>query len=131
GPAGLSAALAAADAGARVILCDEQAEPGGSLLHETAATIEGRSCGEWVDEVVADLVARGVRILTRTTAFGYYADNFIGLAERLTDHLAGPDARLPRERLWQVRAGQVVLATGAIERPLVFPENDRPGTMLA
>ena len=49
----------------------------------------------------------------------------------MTDHLAEPDPRLPRERLWQVRAKQVVLATGAIERPLVFPGNDRPGIMLA
>ena len=55
----------------------------------------------------------------------------IGLLERVTDHLAEPGSVLPRERLWQVRAGQVVLATGAIERPLVFPGNDRPGIMLA
>ena len=71
------------------------------------------------------------RVLPRTTAFGYYAQNFVGLAERVTDHLADPGHELPRERLWQVRAKQVVLATGAIERPLVFPDNDRPGVMLA
>jgi sarcosine oxidase, subunit alpha len=132
GPAGLAAALAAAEAGARVILCDEQTEFGGTLLHEANATIDGRAAGDWVAHAIADLRSRDrVTLLSRTTAFGYYADNFLGLAERVTEHLATPDPNLPRERLWQVRAKEVVLATGAIERPLVFPENDRPGIMLA
>ena len=132
GPAGLAAALAAAEAGARVILCDEQAELGGSLLAEAGSVIEGKPAGQWRTETLAAL-ARHARItlLARTTAFGYFAHNHIGLVERVTDHLAAPDPRLPRELLWQVRAKQVVLATGAVERPLVFPENDRPGIMLA
>ncbi len=67
----------------------------------------------------------------RTTAFGYFPHNTVGLSERLTDHLPSPAAESPRERQWQVRAREVVLATGAIERPLVFPGNDRPGIMLA
>ncbi len=75
--------------------------------------------------------ARASRCCTRTTAFGYFPHNLVGLNERLTDHLAAPPAELPRERQWQVRAREVVLATGAIERPLVFPGNDRPGIMLA
>ena len=70
-------------------------------------------------------------MLARTTAFGYFPHNNIGLAERLTDHLADPPADSARERLWQVRAREVVLAAGAIEQPLVFPGNDRPGVMLA
>ena len=70
-------------------------------------------------------------LLPRTTAFGYFPHNLVGLNERVTDHLACPDPNAPRERLWQVRAREVVLATGAIERPLVFPGNDRPGIMLA
>ena len=132
GPAGLAAALIAADGGARVILCDEQAELGGSLLADADATIEGKPAGEWLADTVAALARHPrVVVLPRTTAFGYFAHNMIGLAERVTDHLADPDPRLPRERLWQVRAKQVVLATGAIERPLVFPGNDRPGVMLA
>jgi sarcosine oxidase subunit alpha len=72
-----------------------------------------------------------VRVLTRTTAFGYYAQNFVGLVERVTDHLAQPFPDQPRERLWQVRAKRVILATGAIERHMVFADNDRPGVMLA
>ncbi len=132
GPAGLAAALTAAESGARVILCDEQCEAGGSLLAETRARIDGRDTRAWLAATLAKLGARpNIRVLARTTAFGYFAQNFVALAERVTDHLASPDPDLPRERLWQVRAREVVLATGAIERPLVFPENDRPGVMLA
>ena len=72
-----------------------------------------------------------VRLLTRTTAFGYYAQNFVGLVERVSEHLAAPPADMPRERLWQVRAKRVVIAAGAIERHMVFDGNDRPGVMLA
>lgn len=132
GPAGISAALAASAAGAQVILCDEQAELGGSLLAETHARIEGKSAAEWLDGALAELCSRpNVRLLPRTQAFGYYADNFVALQERVTDHLANPSPNLPRERLWQVRAKEVVIAAGAIERPMVFPDNDRPGIMLA
>jgi len=132
GPAGLAAALAASASGARVLVCDEQAELGGSLLGERAATIEGRPASDWLAETLAALGRlSNVMLLPRTTAFGYFPHNLIGLNERLTDHLAGPAAGAPRERLWQVRAREVVLATGAIERPLVFPGNDRPGVMLA
>jgi sarcosine oxidase subunit alpha len=132
GPAGVAAALAASVGGARVILCDEQEEIGGSLLAESTATIDGKPAAAWLEDALAVLGARGnVTLLPRTTAFGWFADNFIGLAERVTEHVAAPDPRLPRERLWQVRAATVVLAAGAIERPLVFPHNDRPGVMLA
>jgi sarcosine oxidase subunit alpha len=132
GPAGLAAALAAAATGAKVILCDEQAEIGGSLLSETTATVDGLPAADWIAKALADLSARAnVTLMIRTTAFGWYPHNFLGLCERVTDHLAAADPKLPRERLWQVRAKEVVLATGAIERPLVFPDNDRPGIMMA
>ncbi|WP_454684314.1 sarcosine oxidase subunit alpha [Ancylobacter moscoviensis] len=132
GPAGLAAALAAASSGAKVILVDEQAEFGGSLLSETTAIIEGKPTADWLADTLANLAAKdNVTLLPRTTAFGYFPHNLIALAERVTDHLATPGADLPRERLWQVRAKEVVLATGALERPLVFPENDRPGVLLA
>ena len=131
GPAGLAAALGASESGANVLLCDEQMEIGGWLLSEPAVLIEGRPAWLWIDDVADQLRARGVGILTRTQAFGYFADNFVALAQRLTDHLSVSPEGAPRERLWQVRAKEVVLATGAIERPLVFPGNDRPGIMLA
>ncbi len=130
GPAGIAAALAAASTGARVMICDEQTELGGSLLSETTATIDGKPAATWLAESLDSLRGR-VTLLPRTTAFGWYPDNMIGLVERLTDHLPTPEADQPRERLWLVRARQVILATGAIERPLVFPNNDRPGTLLA
>jgi sarcosine oxidase subunit alpha len=132
GPAGIAAALAAARTGARVLLCEESAEIGGSLLGDAAVRIEGLSGAEWVQASLAVLRSfPHVTLQLRTTAFGYFPHNLIGLSERLTDHLASPPPHLPRERLWQVRARRVVLATGAIERPLVFPGNDRPGILLA
>ena len=132
GPAGLAATLSASAAGCRVILCDEQSEPGGSLLAEPDAVIDGKPATDWLADTLTTLhAAANVTLLSRTTAFGRFADNFIGLAERVTDHLATPDPHLPRERLWQVRAREVIIATGAIERPVVFPHNDRPGIMLA
>ncbi len=134
GPAGLMAALAAGRSGARVILCDEQAEPGGSLLAETGdrVRIAGEAPDAWLAATLAELATLPeVRLLPRTTCFGYYNHNYLGLLERVTDHLASPPPDLPRQRLWRVRAKRVVLATGAIERPLVFPYNDRPGVMLA
>ncbi|MRX37493.1 sarcosine oxidase subunit alpha [Aminobacter sp. MDW-2] len=132
GPAGLAAALEAGKSGARVILVDEQAEVGGSLLSETDASINGMSGWQWLDEARASLAGmKNVTVLTRTTAIGYYHQNLVGLCQRLTDHLANPPKNAPRERLWKVRARQVVLAQGAIEKPLVFDGNDRPGVMLA
>lgn len=130
GPAGLAAAAAAAGSGARVILVDDQPESGGSLLSGT-----GTGLG-WVAEVRAALdAAPGVVVLQRTTAFGSYDDNYVLALQRRTDHL-GADAPDPsdgvsRQRLWHIRARQVVLATGAHERPLVFAGNDLPGVMLA
>jgi sarcosine oxidase subunit alpha len=131
GPAGIAAALAAGRRGARVILADEQAELGGSLL-ASADRIDGKPATDWLADAIAELRRMpDVRLLSRTTAFGYYDHNYLTLAERVTDHLAAPPTHLPRQRLWRVRAKQVVLATGAIERPLVFADNDRPGIMMA
>lgn len=132
GAAGLSAALSAASSGASVILCDEQTEVGGALRYENDVTIDGIAGNVWAGATLAKLRAmENVQVLTRTTAFGYYAQNFVGLVERISDHLSRPAADMPRERLWQIRAQKVVLATGAIERHMVFANNDRPGIMLA
>lgn len=132
GPAGLAAALAVSETGKRVILADEQAELGGSVLHDVTSVIDGATSQDWVAQAIAMLKARkNVTLLPRTTAFGYYNHNHIALAQRVTDHLENPPATLPRERLWQLRAREVVLATGSHERPLVFADNDRPGIMLA
>ncbi len=132
GPAGLAAALAASASGARIVVCDENPSLGGSLLAERQAEIEGKRARNWLDGSLAALRSSpNVRLMPRTQAFGYYAQNFVALNERLgeADLLSDPD--LPRERLWRMRAREVVIAAGAIERPLVFPDNDRPGVMLA
>jgi sarcosine oxidase, subunit alpha len=136
GPAGLAAAAAAASSGARVILVDGQPEPGGSLLAGRTETVGAQPALAWAAEVRAALdAAPEVVVLPRTTAFGSYDDNYVLALQRRTDHL-GADAPEPsegvsRQRLWHIRARQVVLATGAHERPLVFAGNDRPGVMLA
>lgn len=127
GPAGLAAALAASRAGARTVVVDDRPVLGGALQWEEK-TIDGRPALLWVADAERELRnAPNVRVLSRTTAFGCYDHRLIALAERL-----GEESRHGmRERLWHVRARQIVIATGAIERPLVFPDNDVPGIMLA
>ena len=132
GAAGLAAALAAAEAGLSVILCDENPDAGGALRHETGVTIEGMPGWDWAQATKARLAGMAnVRVLMRTTAFGYQAQNMVSLVERVSEHLADPAEAPVRERLWQVRAGHVIMATGAIERHMVFANNDRPGILLA
>ena len=128
GPAGLSAALAAGRAGARVVLVEQDFALGGSILAEPA---DG-PIDAWRRSIETEL--RGlanVQILSRTTAFGAYDEDVYGLVERVWDHVPSPPAGQPRQRYWLVRTKQAVLATGSIERPLVFAGNDRPGVMLA
>jgi len=132
GPAGLAAALAAGRSGASVMLVDENAEVGGTLLSEPTVVIDGQPAWDWLAATVAELDGlANVQVMPRTTAIGYYHQNLVGLAQRLTDHLAAPPEGAPRERMWKVRAKEVVLAQGALEKPLVFDGNDRPGVMLA
>ncbi|QRM57835.1 2Fe-2S iron-sulfur cluster-binding protein [Sinorhizobium sp. BG8] len=122
GPAGLLAARSAVRAGRRVVLCDDGWQVGGSLLYRAAA-VAGKSGAEWAEDVAAELKRAGALLLTGTTAFGIYDHRLVGLNQRGT---AGtPD------RLWRVRAKSIVLATGAIERPLPFGNNDLPGIMSA
>ncbi|WP_425565760.1 2Fe-2S iron-sulfur cluster-binding protein [Pseudonocardia ailaonensis] len=130
GPAGLLAARTAARRGDRVVLVDDRPAAGGSLLG--TERIQGRAAFDFVADTLAELRANpDVRILPRTTAFGHYDDGFVLALERRTEHLASPPANVSRQRVWRIRAGHVVVATGAHERPIVFCDNDRPGTMLA
>jgi sarcosine oxidase subunit alpha len=118
GEAGVAAALAAGRAGERVILCDEDFCAGGRALGEGRAVDLAEFAG-----------LPDVRMFTRTTVFGVYDGGTYGAVERVADHL--PDSDLPRQRLWRIVARRAVLATGAIERPMVFGNNDLPGVMLA
>ena len=134
GPAGIAAALAATRAGARVILAEEQPQFGGWLTGEGAlrARIDGEAPDAWLEAALAELRAAGnCRLLPRTSVFGCYDHNLVGLLEDVADHKFAPAAGEPRHRLWKVRAARVVIATGMTERPLVFPANDRPGIMMA
>ncbi|MET3719466.1 MULTISPECIES: sarcosine oxidase subunit alpha family protein [unclassified Arthrobacter] len=138
GPAGLTAAREAVRTGARVILMDDQPELGGSLLSgstapELADTIDGKPALEWVADVEAELVSGAEStVLNRTSAFGAYDANYVIAVQNRTDHLSSPAAPgVSRQRIWHVRAKQVILAPGAHERPLVFENNDRPGILLA
>ena len=131
GPAGLTAALTAGRAGARVILVDEHGLPGGSLLSETA-TIGDEPAQDFARRLVAELEALpNVRLLSRTTAFGWYDGNVFGALERVQKHVRDPNPHRPVERLWRIAAKKALLATGAEERPLVFGGNDIPGVMMA
>ena len=131
GPAGLMAALAAARTGARVVIADDQNEFGGALLSANDE-IDGQAAVDWVRDVRDELAScASVTLLPRSTVFGYFDHNFLTIAQRCSDHLGEHQHRQPRQRMWRVRAKQVVLAQGAFERPLVFCNNDRPGVMTA
>ena len=132
GPAGLAAALAFGKSGVDVLLVDENPQLGGSLLSDPSARINGQSSTEWLKKTKSALEKMtSVKILVRTTAIGYYHQNMVGLCQKVTDHFDDIPENAPRERMWRVRARQVILAQGALERPLVFEGNDRPGVMLA
>ena len=129
GPAGLTAALEAARAGARVWLIEQDADLGGSVLAEPQATAAEQNI--WVVGVASSLESMpNVRVLLRTTCAGIYDHGVVAAVERLNDATTSASPVL-RERYWRIRAAQIVLATGAIEQPAVFPNNDLPGVMLA
>ncbi|MEH6578416.1 MAG: sarcosine oxidase subunit alpha family protein [Amphritea sp.] len=133
GPAGLMAARQAAPSGANILLVEQDFRFGGSLLADTAM-INNQPAADWAKHTLDELKGfKNVTLLPRTTLTGYYDGNFLTALERVTDHLPVNVRRsgIARERLWKIRAGKVILATGSIERPLVFGNNDRPGVMLA
>ena len=132
GPAGLAAALAAGRAGARVLLVEQDHLLGGALLNRQGEVIDGKPALNWVAEAAAKLASLPeVRILKRTIAYAAFDHNYFGLVESVTDHLPQPPDDLPRKRLWKLRAKQAIFCCGAIERPMVFADNDRPGVMTA
>jgi sarcosine oxidase subunit alpha len=130
GPAGLMAALTAGRAGADVILAEESHALGGRLLSD-GGTIGGLSAGDWVAQTLAELTALpNVRLMPRTTVTGAYDHGTYGALERVGLHKPARPS-LPRECFWRIVAPHAILASGALERPVAFPDNDRPGIMLA
>ena len=131
GPAGISAALTAARTGQTVVLADERAELGGSALWEQNQIDDMPAC-DWVDQSLKTLAGfPNVRMLARSTVSGSYDHGMVTIVERVTDHLASSPEHIPRQRLIHLRTGRIILATGSIERPLIFADNDKPGVMLA
>lgn len=131
GPAGLMAALAAARSGARVILADEGPLPGGRLNSESQE-VGGKPGAEWARDLAAEIESNpDARLFRRTAVFGYYDHNSLAAIEQVEDHRAEPEGHRPRQRLWRIQAKRVILACGALERPIVFPDNDRPGVIMA
>jgi len=131
GPAGLSAALAAGRAGQRVLLVEDDAELGGRLLAERVR-LDGLDGPAWAARAAAELgKLPNVRILTRTTVIGAYDGTIFAAVERVADHVPVPREGRPRQRFWKIAARRAILATGAIERPIAFGGNDRPGVMMA
>ncbi|MCG6901241.1 MAG: sarcosine oxidase subunit alpha family protein [Rhodobacter sp.] len=130
GPAGLSAALAAGRAKARVIVADEDFRPGGRLNSETYE-VDAIPGHDWAARAWAELLAMdNVRCMTRTSVFGAFDHGIFGALERRTDHLANSGGK-PRQVLWRIYSRRSVLCAGATERPIAFANNDRPGVMLA
>jgi sarcosine oxidase subunit alpha len=131
GPAGLSAALIAGRSGARVILCEEDFMLGGRLNGDRGE-IDGMSGSDWARRAESELRSLPeVRVLPRTSVFGVYDGSTYGAIERVSDHLPLPAPHQPRQRYWKIVAKRIVLAAGAVERPIVFGGNDRPGVMMA
>ena len=152
GPAGLAAAREAGKSGARTLLLDDRSAPGGSLLSSSADSIDKVPAAEWIESTVASFAeAEELTYRANTTVFGSYDSNyFVALEDRTLDLVenggagaqdsetdngasaaSGTSRPGTRQRVWHIRAKQVVLATGAHERPIVFANNDRPGIMLA
>ncbi|MEI4196911.1 sarcosine oxidase subunit alpha family protein [Roseovarius sp. E0-M6] len=129
GVAGLQAAKAAGKSGAKVMLIEQTAHWGGRAPVD-GGEVDGAPVDKFVEEIVSDLDAMdNVTMRLRTMGAGVYDHGYVLGYERVNDHQ--PDAPGPRHRLWRIRAGQTITATGAIERPLSFAGNDIPGVMLA
>ncbi|NVO22760.1 sarcosine oxidase subunit alpha family protein [Donghicola mangrovi] len=129
GVAGLQAALAAGEAGAKVLLMEQTAHFGGRAVVD-GGTIDGMSAETWVAGALARLDEMpNVTVRRRMMGAGVYDHGYVLGYERITDH--APEVDAPRHRLWRIRAKQIVTATGAIERPISFAGNDVPGVMLA
>ncbi|MBC7477204.1 MAG: (2Fe-2S)-binding protein, partial [Pseudorhodobacter sp.] len=130
GPAGLMAALTAARAGKQVILAEEDHLFGGRLLSDDDQ-IDNAPAVDWVNTTINELkFLKNVRLMPRTTVVGAYDQGTYAALERVSLHQS-PRPDLPRECFWRIVATHAILATGALERPIAFRDNDRPGIMLA
>jgi NADPH-dependent 2,4-dienoyl-CoA reductase/sulfur reductase-like enzyme len=120
GPSGLASAYAAAKNGARVILAEDKPRYGGSLL-TSDVNIGNQTGAEWSEKIITELKSMSnVIVKNRSQVFGYYDHNMLVMSERISDHLPKTQKYLPKQRLWYIRAKEVLISSGSIERPLVF-----------
>ena len=131
GPSGLASAYAAAKNGARVILAEDKPRYGGSLL-TSEVNIGNQSGKDWSENIIAELKEMpNVTLKNRSQVFGYYDHNMLVMSERISDHLPQSKKFIPKQKLWYIRAKEVIISSGSIERPIVFGNNDTPGVLLA
>ncbi len=132
GLAGLISALVLGKSGLRILIVDENSHLGGQLLSEDDTKLDRLKCRDWAKKIEKQLFEMSnITILKRSTVFGYHDHNFITVVERCTDNFPTPKTNIPRQKLWKIRAKQVLLAVGSHERPLVISGNDKPGVMLS
>ena len=131
GPSGLASAYSAAKNGAKIILAEDKPRFGGSLL-TSDVNIGNKSGKDWAENIISELKEMpNVIVKNRSQVFGYYDHNMLVMSERISDHLTKSKKHIPKQRLWYIRAKEVVISSGSIERPLVFGNNDTPGVMLS
>ena len=131
GPSGLASAYAAAKNGAKVILAEDKPRFGGSLL-TSDVNIGNQSGKDWAEGIIAELKTMpNVVVKNRSQIFGYYDHNMLVMSEKVSDHLPSTKKYHPNKRLWYIRAKEVLISSGSIERPIVFGNNDTPGVMLS
>jgi len=131
GPSGLASAYSAAKNGAKVILAEDKSRFGGTLL-TSEVNIGNQSGKEWADSIISELKEMpNVTVKNRSQVFGYYDHNMLVMSERISDHLPKTKKFHPKQRLWYIRAKEVLISSGSIERPIVFGNNDTPGVMLS
>ncbi len=131
GPSGLASAYSAAKNGAKVILAEDKPRYGGSLL-TSEVNIGNLSGKDWVNNIITELKEMpNVILKKRSQVFGYYDHNMLVMSERISDHLPQSKKFIPKQKLWYIRAKEVIISSGSIERPIVFGNNDTPGVLLA
>ncbi len=135
GVSGLIAAKIASDDNKKVLLLEDKELLGGSLIYDDndISKIDNQKSSEWLKKLIENIKNdKNIIIKTRTSLSAYHNYNFLLARQNLTDHLSVNDRNNKiRQRLYKIRAKKVIISTGAIERPQVFHNNDRPGIMLA
>ena len=135
GISGIMSAKLAAKNNLNTILVDDKNSLGGSTIYQNNENfkINDEKSKNWLSKEIEQLnKLKNLTIKTRTSLAAYHSYNYLLAKENLTDHLSkNKNNNSIRQRLWKIRAKKVIIATGAIERPLVFNNNDRPGIILA